>query len=142
LRHCGFCLPLSCRGPGRLERRPVLEHPFPASIAGPGAHVSKTASADLQHQPGIYGIELPPDRISHFQVDLSAEDCGCADGVCRSGLADLHITGARSASVALHRGSRPPRRRNADAMAPGDWRSTGTSEMTTTRPTYWSVQRE
>jgi len=71
---------------------------------------------------------LPPDRLPHFQVDLSAPNSGRADGVCRSCLADLSVTAARKLSVPLQSGLRFPRGRIADAVAPRDRRERSTME--------------
>jgi hypothetical protein len=55
----------------------------------------------VKHRPGISRILLHPDRLPHFQVDLTASNSGRADGVCQFGLADLSGTAARKLSVPL-----------------------------------------
>jgi hypothetical protein len=83
----------------------------------------------LRWQPqGICRVQLPADRLPHFQVNLSASNSGRADGVWRFGLADLYITGARKLSVPLQSLLRHPRARIGDAVAPRDGRERSTME--------------
>ena len=67
---------------------------------------------------GIFRSLLPPDRLPHFQIDLPASNSGRADGVWRSGLADVSVTAARKLSVALQSGPRNVRGGSADPVAP------------------------
>src|SRR6266571_4858542 len=85
-------------------------------------------SSGRGHHRGIWRILLPPDRLPHFQVDLSATNSGRADGVCRFGLGDLSVTAARRLSVPVQSGPRPPRARIGNAVAPRDGRERSTME--------------
>src|SRR5271157_5316950 len=86
------------------------------------------AASGSEHRHSVCRIQLPPDRLPHFQVDLSASHSGRADGVWRFGLADLYVTAARKLSVPLQSGLRPPRARIGDAVAPRDGRERSTME--------------
>jgi hypothetical protein len=63
-----------------------------------------------------------------FKSSLPASNSGRADGVCRSGLADLSVSAARKLSVTLQSGPRLPRGTSADAMAARDGRGRSTME--------------
>src|SRR5207245_9748535 len=76
------------------------------------------AASGREHRHSICRILLPPDRLRHFQVDLSASNSVRADGVWRFGLADLSVASARRLPVPLQSGPRHPRRRIADPVAP------------------------
>src|SRR5216684_5938204 len=86
------------------------------------------AASGRRRRYGIAWILLAPDRLPDFQVDLSASNSGCADGVCRLGLADLFITAARKLSISLQFGLRSPRRRIGDVVAPRHGRERSTME--------------
>jgi hypothetical protein len=53
---------------------------------------------------------------------------GCADGVCRFGLADLSVTAARKESVSVRYAPRRSRGTIADPVAPRDRRERSTME--------------
>jgi len=102
-----------------------------AFISLVGIIIGPFGSRRLLHQPsGIFRILLPADRLPHFQVHLFASNSGCADGVCRFGLADLSVTAAGRLSVPLHFHTRTPRRGSADAVAPYHGRERTTLEGT------------
>jgi|ERR1700736_2228668 hypothetical protein len=86
------------------------------------------AASGREHRHSICRIQLLPDRLPHFQVDLSASNSGRADGVWRFGLADLYLTAARKLSVPLQSGPGHPRTRIGDAVAPRDGREPSTME--------------
>jgi hypothetical protein len=71
---------------------------------------------------------LPPDRLPHFQVDVSASNSERADGNRGFGLADLSVTAARKLSVPLQSGPRHPRARIGNAVVPRDGRERTTME--------------
>jgi hypothetical protein len=98
------------------------------TVAGPGADVLQIECSDLQYLPGILRILLPPDRVSHLQVDLPAANTGRTDDVGRSGLVDLSVTAAGKLSVALHFGRRLHRGIIALPVAPGDGRERSTMD--------------
>src|SRR5271157_3264289 len=86
------------------------------------------AASWRQHRHSNSRILLPPDRLPHFQVHLSASISGRADGVFRFWLADLSFNPARQTSIPLQSGLRHPRGTIADAMAPRNGRKRSTME--------------
>src|SRR5271167_1073186 len=86
------------------------------------------AASGREHRHSICRIQLSPDRLPHFQVDLSATNSWRADGVWRFGLANLYVTTARTLSVPLQSGPRYPRARIGNAVAPRDGRERTTME--------------
>ncbi len=76
----------------------------------------------------ILRILLPSDRLPNCQVDRSASNSGCADGVCRFGLPDFSVAAARKLSAPVRSAARPPRGRAADAVAARDRRERSTME--------------
>ena len=104
---------------------------FARSVHQPGRMRYRTSwplcPRSFQHQSSrVFRILLPPRRVPHLQVDISASHLRRVNGVWRFGLADLFVSVARKLSVPIQFCSRDPRRGCADRLAPCDGRRLST----------------
>jgi len=89
---------------------------------------SSMESSGCGHAGGIRRTLLLFDRLSRFQVDLSASNSGRADGGRRFGLGDLPFTTVRRPSVAVQLGRRRFRTRISNGVASREGRRRSTME--------------